>query len=139
MSWWRWVDDEELDEEESLPEHDFERAAGPAWWDWVWPNDDRAAWEREVGLRKCRRCHRLNIVDPLGRCVRCRVAMGRCSWCGLDPIVYRRAQACRSCYRWLHRNAGGLEVDVVADRLLAAATRRYERRRASVTKQKKGR
>lgn len=126
MGWSGWLSDADLAEEVSLPEPDAEEE--PRWWGTTWPDDDRAAWEREHGLRVCRRCHERDVLDPLGRCERCRTATGRCRWCGLDAVVYRRRAACRTCYRWLHRNAEGLSVDVVADRLLTAAVRRHARR-----------
>jgi hypothetical protein len=50
--------------------------------------DDRPAWERGLTAPHCKRCEREREVDVLGTCESCRRAEGRCTWCGLDPVIY---------------------------------------------------
>lgn len=70
--------------------------------------DDRPAWERGLTDPRCRRCERELELDVLGTCEICRRADGRCTWCGLDPVVYTSTESCRACYRHLDR-VGAME------------------------------
>jgi hypothetical protein len=65
--------------------------------------DDAPAWELDV-LPPCSRCGKPDDLDPNGTCSGCRLDDHRCSWCGLDPIVYEYDAACRTCYQRLRRS-----------------------------------
>lgn len=109
---WPWDsnDPDVADDEDSLPDSTEDDRTG--WWDppLDWHStrflDDRPEWDREPEprLRVCRRCRDLDELDPLRHCWVCRAELGRCHWCGLDPIKYKRERACGTCYRWLRRN-----------------------------------
>ena len=135
-SWW--TQPELQDEEDELPEHGFgddERTMPESWWEES-PADQRAAWEIAAPLHACKSCDLDEILDPLGHCNHCRYESGFCMWCGLDPMVYRRARACRTCYRWLNRNADAIDMGIARERLFTNAARRYAKRRKQDEKRK---
>jgi hypothetical protein len=126
-----------LDDEEALPdpwddddwepdEYDYQWDRVPAWDS---PLDDAPAWEAEVRL-PCTRCGERDDLDPLETCARCRQADGRCSWCGLDPIVYSADTACRTCYQRLRRARVTSEFPLRLSMLNAAFRRADLRKRA---------
>ena len=126
-----------LDDEEGLPdpwdddhwepdEYDCQWDRAPAW---DAPLDDSPAWEAEVRL-PCVRCGERDDLDPLDTCARCRWADHRCSWCGLDPIVYISDRSCRTCYQRLRRARVTPEVLLRLSMLDAAFRRADLRKRA---------
>lgn len=88
------LDDCLPDEYESQWDHNY---------GWSSRVDDAPRWEKEV-LLPCTQCGDEDDLDPLGTCADCREADRRCSWCGLDPIVYESDGACRTCYQRLRRD-----------------------------------
>jgi hypothetical protein len=133
---WPWdsIDPNVVNDEGSLPDALDGDAAG--WWDE--PNDwrssllvdDRPAWDREPEprLRICRRCGELADLDPLRHCLPCRSELNRCQWRGLDPIRYKRLEACATCYRWLRRNLAEVGFAFANEQLMVNAEARYQRR-----------
>ena len=114
-SWW-WHEDDEYDEQW------FRLGARAA------EVDDSPAWEMSV-LQPCLSCGARADIDPVGTCELCRSADGRCSWCGLDPVVYESRRACRSCYQQLRRSRVTTRLELRLSMLEAAARRLDLRKR----------
>ena len=131
MWWWDNIDDEVVLDELTLPDPFDDDDDGPwgLWWR-EWTIDDRPEWERELGLRKCKRCGEMDALDPLRHCSRCRWRLGRCEWCGVDKLAVVRARACSACYRWLRRNPGTPTI-AARKRLLDNAVSRHRNRRSA--------
>lgn len=136
MGWWSVIEaSDDFDDDTTWPEDTDDYLRMPDWWRDVWPEDDRATWEREVGLRACRRCKQQDVLDPLRHCSRCRIELRRCVWCGLDRSTYREARACRTCYRWIQRNAPNTGIKSASRTLLANAFVRHAKARNSRSRQ----
>lgn len=134
MGWWDAFDSPLADEEGTLPapleDELFDEFDFIAWLSYEEVElDDRPEWEKDLGERKCKRCSEMAMLDSLRHCRPCRIALGRCSWCGIDSIVYIQPAACGACYRWLRRNLrpGGLRA--AQRRLIENAVVRQSRRR----------
>lgn len=102
-----------------------------ALWDrhgnWSEP-DHEHEWEDEM-LSPCARCGDRDDLDPLGTCYWCREDDHRCTWCGLDPIVYESDRACRTCYQRLRRQTRVTNDLELRLSMLAAAFRRADLRK----------
>ena len=136
VRWWFEVFEDFADEFDGDNWYGFDRVDEddpdlPGWWRNVWPRTIVLRGKRELGGRVCKRCGVIDVLDPLRHCTRCRIVLGRCVWCGLVPIVYRRQQACRTCYRWLHRNGRTMSVGAASRKLLENARARHTQHRKS--------